>query len=158
MYINYLDALAGAGKTHALARHADRLARQGRKVLFIQPTKHLIDKTIQDELLPLDPPYPLRAIHSDADLVSDSVVGSLVAHFQKTGVGGEVLFATHAAFFRLSYIERKRDWTLIVDEVPQVDVFDERSLPDTHHLITSFLDLEPVGPSYGRLLIKGGDQ
>jgi superfamily II DNA or RNA helicase len=158
MYIDYLDALAGAGKTHALARHADQLARQGRKVLFIQPTKHLIDKTIQDELLPLDPPYPLQAIHSDAGLVSDSVVGSLVAHFQTTGVGGEVLFATHAAFFRLPYIERKRDWTLIVDEVPQVDVFDERSLPDTHHLITSFLSLEPVGPSYGRLLIKGDDQ
>ena len=125
MYIEYLDALAGAGKTRALARRADHLARRGRKVLFIQPTKHLIDKTIQDELWPLDPPYPYCAIHGDANLGSGSVVGSLVAHFQTTGVGGEILFATHAAFFRLPYIERKQDWTLFVDEIPQVDVFDE---------------------------------
>jgi len=46
MYIEFFDALAGAGKTRALARYADRLARRGQKVLFVQPTKHLIDKTI----------------------------------------------------------------------------------------------------------------
>ena len=158
MYIHYFDALAGAGKTHALARHGDHLARQGRKVLFIQPTKHLIDKTIQDELRPLDPPYSLCAIHSDADLGSDSVVNRLVTHFQTTGVGGEILFATHAAFFRLPYIERRRDWTLIVDEVPQVDVFEDRTLPDTHHLITQHLDLIPTGPTYGLLLRKEDGQ
>jgi superfamily II DNA or RNA helicase len=55
MTIKFLDSLAGSGKTRALARYADRLARRGHKVLFVQPTKHLIEKTIADELRPLAP-------------------------------------------------------------------------------------------------------
>ncbi len=107
MTIHYFNALAGAGKTHALARYADRLARGGQKVLFIQPTKHLIDKTIQDELLKLNPGYPYKAIHGDTDRKTTSVVGDLVAHFQQASPGGEVLFATHAAFLRLPHIQNK---------------------------------------------------
>ena len=153
MIMEYFDALAESGKTRASARYADRLARLNQKVLFVQPTKHLIDKTIADELKPLDPPYRYRAIHGDADL-SGSVVGDIVRHFQTTPQHeGEVLFITHAAFFRVPYIERKADWVLIMDEVPQVDVFEEWNLPDTHHLITPHLTLEPCGPAYGRLVM-----
>src|SRR3954470_23484585 len=114
MYIECFDALAGAGKTRALARYADRLARRGHKVLFVQPTKHLIDKTIADELGPLDPPYRYRAIHGDADL-EGTVVGEIVAHFQSAAqdegevlfITHEVLFITHAAFFRVPFLQRK---------------------------------------------------
>lgn len=158
MTILFFDALAGAGKTRALARYADRLARHGDKVLFIQPTKHLIDKTIQDELLPLDAPYPIKPIHGDTDLETNSVVRDLVAHFQQTPPGGEILFATHAAFFRLPFIQNKGDWILIVDEVPQVDVFDEKNLPETHNLITPYLALVPEGPRYGSLVRREDNQ
>jgi hypothetical protein len=150
--IHYFNALAGAGKTRALARHTDRIARLGHKVLFVQPTKLLIDKTIADELLPLGPSYPIRAIHGDTD--SGGVIGEIVAHFQQARDGGEVLFITHAAFMRLPYIEKKSRWHLIMDEVPQVDVFLELNLPDTHHLITPFLDLLPWDAAYGRLVAK----
>jgi superfamily II DNA or RNA helicase len=150
MSIHYFDALAGAGKTRALARRADRLAQRGQKVLFIQPTKHLITKTIEDELLPLDPSYAIRAIHGDTD--PNRVIGEIVAHFQATGDGGEVLFITHAAFMRVPYIENKGRWHLIMDEVPQVDVFEELNLPDTHSLITPLLELRPFDAAYGLLL------
>ncbi|TXM64002.1 hypothetical protein FV222_20395 [Methylobacterium sp. WL103] len=150
--IHILDALAGSGKTRALARYSHYLAGISHKVLFVQPTKHLITKTIADELRPLDPAYPVRAIHGDSH-VSKSVIADIVAHFQKAPPGsGEVLFITHAAFLLLPYIERKADWTLIVDEVPQVDCFQELRLPETHHLITPFLALMPGGASYGRLV------
>jgi len=155
MTIYYFDALAGAGKTRALALYADRLARRGQKVFFIQPSKLLINKTIEDELLPLEPPYSVKPIHGGTDLETDSVVADLVAHFQQTPPGGEVLFATHAAFMRLPYIENRGDWVLIVDEVPQVDVFEEKKLSETHHLITGDLALVPEGPRYGRLVTKG---
>ncbi len=152
MLFYYFDALAGAGKTRALAREADRLARFGFKVLFVQPTKHLIDKTIEDELLPLDPPYPCRAIHGDADLEGASVVGEIVGHFQDAEAGrGEVLFITHAALLRVPYLEKKNRWHLIMDEVPQADVFEEKNLTDTHDLILPLLTLLPSGPVYGRL-------
>ena len=152
MTIHILDALAGSGKTRALARYSDYLAGISHKVLFVQPTKHLITKTIADELQPLDPSYPVRAIHGD-NRITKSVIADIVAHFRAAAPGmGEVLFITHAAFLLIPYIERRTEWTLIVDEVPQVDCFEELRLPDTHHLITPFLDLVPGGAAYGRLV------
>ena len=153
MTIKFLDSLAGSGKTRALARYADRIARHGHKVLFVQPTKHLIEKTIEEELQPLDPEYPIRAIHGDAALETNSVVGDIVEHTRSTPRGkGEVLFITHAAFFQVPYFERKSDWVLLMDEAPQVDMFKEFPLPETHHLITSHLTLVPGGPVYGLLV------
>lgn len=152
MTIHYFDALAGAGKTHALALYADRLACRGQKVLFIQPTKHLITKTIEGELQPLDPAYPIRPIHGDTDT---AVIQEIVAHFRTTGDGGEVLFITHAAFQRLPYVNKRDCWHLIMDEVPQVDVFKELNLPESHLLITPFLDLLPFDAAYGLLVEKG---
>ncbi len=150
MIIRYFDALAGAGKTRALARYADWLARKHHKVLFVQPTKHLIDKTMAEELGPLDPEDPIRAIHGDE---TNSVIGDIVEHTRSTPRDkGEVLFITHAAFFRVPYFERKSDWVLLMDEAPQVDMFKEFPLPETHHLITSHLTLVPGGPVYGLLV------
>jgi hypothetical protein len=154
--IKYFNALAGAGKTYALALEADRLARLGQKVLFIQPSKLLINNTIRDELQTRDPSYPIHAIHGDADLETASVVGDIVAHFQQAKDGGEVLFITHAGFMRLPYVENKGNWHLIIDEVPQVDVFEEWNLPETHHLITPSLELVPHDPIYGRLVKREG--
>ncbi len=153
MTINFLDSLAGSGKTRALARYADRIARRGHKVLFVQPTKHLIEKTIADELRPFDPHYPIRAIHGDTALKPNSVVGDIVNHTQSTARdAGEILFITQTAFFRLPYIERRSDWVLLMDEVPQVDVFEEFNLSETHHLITAHLTVVPGGPVYGFLV------
>jgi superfamily II DNA or RNA helicase len=158
MSLYYFNALAGAGKTHALAQYADRIAQRGQKVLFIQPTKHLINKTIEGEFLKLDPKYRLNAIHGDEDLGGGSVIGNLVAHFQNTPPGGEVLFATHAAFMLLPFIQNRKDWVLLVDEVPQVDVFKELNLAETHHLLTPLLTLVPEGPRYGRLIQREDEQ
>jgi hypothetical protein len=122
-------------------------------VLFVQPTKHLIQKTITDELQPLEPAYPVRAIHGDTDLETNSVIGDIVNHLQSTDRDrGEVLFITHAAFFRVPYFENKGEWVLLMDEAPQVDVFEEFVLPETHHLLTLHLTLVPGGPVYGLLV------
>lgn len=149
--ICYFDALAGAGKTRALAREADRRARLGGKVLFVQPTKTLIDNTIKHELRPLNPGYPLKALHGET---SPSVVGDIVRHFKECGPGGEVLFITHAAFLLEPYLENKSRWSLIFDEVPQVDRYEERKLPETHSLLTPYLEIAPFDALYCRLLAR----
>ncbi len=152
MIVYELNTPAGSGKTRACARYADRLARDGQKVLFVQPTKDLITKTIAEELQPLAPTYPVREIHSDTCLKA-SVVAEAVAHFKNaTADQGEILFLTHAGFLLIPYIERKREWTLIMDEVPQVDQFEELRLPETHHLITPHLAVVPTGAAYARLV------
>lgn len=84
MTIYYFNALAGAGKTRALAHEAHRLASRGRKLLFTQPTKLLIDKTITDEFGPLMAKYPIRAIHGDTE---PSVISKIVAHIQQSRDG-----------------------------------------------------------------------
>jgi hypothetical protein len=76
-----------------------------------------------------------------------------VGHFRSAGRDeGEVLFITHAAFFRIPYFERKGDWVLLMDEAPQVDMFEEINLPKPHHLVTPHLTLVPGGPVYGLLV------
>jgi hypothetical protein len=53
--IHILPASAGSGKTCALVRYSHDLARLSRKVLFVQPIKHLIDKAIANELQAMCP-------------------------------------------------------------------------------------------------------
>ncbi|TPQ51484.1 hypothetical protein C2U72_08065, partial [Prosthecomicrobium hirschii] len=127
------------------------MARQGRKVLFVQPSRRLIDQTIRQEIEPLSPSYRMTPIHGD---VSHNVVQTLVEHFQAPSVGGEIVFATHAALLLLPYAENAGDWLLIVDEVPTVDVFEELVLPETHSILTDFLELVPTGAAYGDLVAR----
>lgn len=77
-----LPAPAGSGKTRSCARHADRLAPLGHKVLFVQPTQHLITKTEADELQPLVPPYLVTALHGGTLVANASVLAAVVAHFR----------------------------------------------------------------------------
>lgn len=156
MLIHYLNALAGAGKTRAFVRYADRLARRGLKTLIVQPTQDLIDKTVADELGQIAPSYPVTCFHGGRG--SGSVVGAIVQHLRKAKPGqGEVLFITHEAFVRLPYIHRPGDWVLLFDEVPAVDVFDPYTLPVTHSLITDHLALDARGPTYPRLKCRDDD-
>lgn len=157
MPIHYLNALAGAGKTRAFVRYADRLARRGFKLLIVQPTRNLIDKTVADELGQIARSYPVTCFYR-RDRVPGSVVGKIVQHMRQTKPGeGEVLFITHEAFVRLPYVHRRGDWVLLFDEVPAVDVFDPYELPVTHSLITSHLALDVRGPTHARLRCRDED-
>ncbi|MEJ1932782.1 DEAD/DEAH box helicase family protein [Nostoc sp. NIES-2111] len=139
MLIHYLDALAGAGKTHFLVRHAHALALSGQKVLIVQPTKDLIDQTHATELVPLYPNYPVRRIHSGT--VGDAVVDRIVTHLLGAEVGqGEILFITHQAFLLVPFWPRRQDWYVIVDELPQVLREHTYNLPRTHAVLTSALE------------------
>jgi superfamily II DNA or RNA helicase len=152
MTIQYVNALAGAGKTYALARHAHRLAGRGAKILFVQPTKTLIDHTIAHELEPLVPGYPFRAIHGD---VSSDVVEEIMQHAKDAGQGGEILFITHAAFFKLPFFQNAGNWHVLMDECPQVVEHRELTLTDTHELLTTLVDMEPFDALYGLLRDRG---
>lgn len=150
MAIYYFDAPAGAGKTHVLVEHAHRMAQQGQKVLFVQPSRELISRTITETLEPLGPTYLYRVIHGDTDA---NVTATIVRHFRDTTrYQGEILFITHAAFLRLPFLERASNWTVIVDELLQVDLFESFNIPDTHQLLTDALTFVPGASGYGRFL------
>lgn len=144
----YTSALAGSGKTYALVRYAHSLARKGRKVLFVQPTKELIDKTVTDELGVL-PPIRHRRIHGTTE--PGRVVAEIVRHFKETDDGGEIVFITQSAFLRTPYLENKNRWIAIFDEVIQVDQPAEFNIPDTKDLILPHLETSPYDTRYARL-------
>jgi len=125
--IDFLGALAGAGKTYRLSRYPHKGAMQGAKIVIVQSSMLLIDHTVRDEFGAL-PEIPLRAIHSGN---CPSPIASIIAHSEQAGDRGEVLMVTQQALLRLPYFEHKQDWTLIVDEIIQVDAFAEFNLPET---------------------------
>jgi hypothetical protein len=128
----FVDGVCGSAKTYAAVRHAHRLARLGKKVLFVQPSIFLINQTLND-LASLAPEVRFRAIHGET---SDRVITGIVEHLKHTTLDGEILFISHAALMLLPYFHRRQDWHLIMDEVPQADWCAEFSVPDTHRLIT----------------------
>lgn len=154
MAIQYFDALAGAGKTRALSRYAIRLATAGERVLFVQPSKQLIEATIRDELGQAAGAFSVRAVHGGN---SRQVVQEIIQHFNSIEPGkGSVLFITHAAFMRLSYIENRHHWHLIFDEVPTVDVAEPFNIAETHRMITDALCFSPHDAAYGILTAREG--
>ena len=130
--MHYVDGPCGSAKTYAAIRHAHRLARLGKKVLFVQPSIFLIDQTLAD-LAKLTPDIRIRAIHGET---SERVIADIIDHSKHTSQDGEILFITHSALMLLPYLHRRHDWHVIMDEVPQADWCSEFNIPHTHRLIT----------------------
>ena len=132
LILNYVDGLCGSAKTSKAARHAHRIALLGKKVLFVQPSIHLIKQTV-DDLAKLTPDVRFRAIHGEN---SNRVIADIIEHTKHTALDGEILFITHSALMLLPYFHRKADWHVILDEIPQADWCAEFNIPHTHRLIT----------------------
>ena len=112
--ILYIDALAGAGKTYAIVRHAHKLVTRGGKVIIAQPTKQLIDRTVADELSQLSG-IRYRVIHGDS---TSSVIAEIVRHLNECGNEPELLFITQASFFALpSFWMRSRRSTATTSSI-----------------------------------------
>ena len=65
MKINFCSAPCGSGKTYQIINRACEWAKLGRRVIDLQPTKELIERTVQEELLrrPDAPTY--KVFHGD---------------------------------------------------------------------------------------------
>ena len=149
----YIDALAGAGKTRAIVHEAHKWVLRGAKVLIVQPTKLLIDRTVADELRQLSP-IPYRVIHGDTDT---DVIAKIVRHLNQAGHSPELLFISQAAFFALPFFAKPERWIVILDEIPQIDDHDEFNLPDNPELLFPHIQVESVDGRYG-LVNPNGDQ
>jgi hypothetical protein len=143
LIFDYADGLCGSATTYAAVRYAHRLARLGKKVLFVQPSIFLINQTVSD-LATLTPEVRFRAIHGET---SEHVIADIINHAKHTALYGEVLFITHSALMLLPYVHRKADWHVIMDEIPQADWCAEFNVPNTHRLITDRFDVDAEAAS-----------
>lgn len=147
--IHINSAACGAGKTRATALRAIRLARDGERVLIVQPTLELIDQTVADEIKPIAAGVRVTAIHGEN---SETVVRDIVRHLREPQPGGEILLITHSAHERLPHVPASMVWHLIYDEVPQTIWSAERNLTRNHRLLLDGVTAEPSEyPEYVRI-------
>ncbi|WP_238182826.1 hypothetical protein, partial [Methylobacterium trifolii] len=148
--IYYINALAGAGKTFAMYRHAHALAADGEGVLIVLPTVKLIGEVAAD-LRSLSPVVAIDVIHTG---VAESVVRSVLAALFQGPQKGRILIITWAAILRLPFFPNKAAWHVFIDEVPQVYSSVTAIVPETHKFLTGHVDMRPKGPRYGRIAVR----
>src|SRR5579872_2484112 len=101
MKIKYIDALAGAGKTHALLEIVHFLSFLNEIVLVVQPTRELIDRSVSDYRRRFKTTR-VKTIYSDGQ--NCSVVDQIMGYL-KNPEPGIPLFITQIAFLRIPFLE-----------------------------------------------------
>lgn len=125
--VEYLDALAGAGKTRAAARWGVNQAhKKDKKIIIAQPSIYLITQTleaIEKYCSAKNLPVKVTAIYGEdarhgIAATSAHVVGDITKHLNEAAHDiGEILLMTHAAFQLIPYFHRKKYWSVLWDEV-----------------------------------------
>ena len=151
MKINFCSAPCGSGKTHQLIESACRLAKSGEKVLFLQPTKELIDKTIEQELRSRSDPPPHQKFYGATK--GQSVARSLMEYFHYPMECGHIVFATHQVLPFVRFWENQSLWHVFVDEELQVSKQGYFKVPWTHQLITDYIDCRAHDAIYSRVYV-----
>lgn len=153
MKIKYCSARCGAGKTRQIVNRAIELAKEGELVLILQPTKELINKTIEDEL-ERRPDRPYHKVFHGGTIGAGRFVAQELTEFLVSPPPdrGVIVFATHQAFPLIPYWPTKGDWHLMIDECPQAFRCDTHRIPKTHSIITDDLSIEPYDSIYGAVV------
>lgn len=159
MIINYCPAYCGAGKTHKIVNRGCELASRGENVLIVQPTKELINKTVESELL-MRPNIPSYKV-IDGDTVGSGSVASALTEYSKLVASsyskqmtseGHIVFTTHQSLPYVRYFEQKHKWHVLIDEAPQIPGYSNYKVPHTHPILTDHIELEPYNAIYSRLI------
>jgi hypothetical protein len=147
--IKYIDAPSGAGKTYAIQEKVDNLAQEGKTVIVAQPTKILIDETV-DSVRKRHPDLDVRAIHSD----NTEEVAKRIMDYGTYPDATPPLFITYAGFERVPFFLNRNEIHVVIDEIPQVhEIFDEK-LKANHSVITKHLVCGPCSNRrYARLQV-----
>jgi hypothetical protein len=105
--------------------------------LYVAPSRKLIGET-QKTLkgFGLDP----MVITSDTH--ADHVRASIIEFMNHAEDAGEILLITWNAFVDLPYLNRRQNWRVIIDEVPQLDRFYGPRLPRNLSFLTEHIDIE----------------
>jgi hypothetical protein len=155
MKINFCSAPCGSGKTRQLIESASRLANKGANVLFLQPTKELIDKTIEQELQRRSDSPPYQKFYGASK--GHSVARELMEYFHHPMECGHIVFATHQVLPFVRFWENQSLWHVFVDEELQVAKNLWHKVPWTHGLITDHIELYPYDAIYSRVDVTNED-
>ena len=136
--ISFVSAPCGAGKTRSTCQHIAERA-QFQNFLYVAPSKDLLKQTLGE----------LQRLGVSAKIItSDShpkrVKAEVIDFIRRARDQGEVLLITWSAFIDLPYFHRPEFWTVVIDEVPQVDRFYPLMLPFNHGFLIEHFELFPT--------------
>jgi hypothetical protein len=150
--ISYSSAPCGSGKTHQIANRARDLAERFEKVIILQPTRDLLEKTAAEEL----DQFPCTIFHRGT--VEGPVAKALADYVAEVPDDiREVVMATHQVLPYIKNFANKEKWHVFIDEALQVVRYDKHEIPQTHDLITRYLTVRSVNSVYGRVRLIDGD-
>ena len=152
MKINFCSAPCRSGKTYQLITTACQIAEQGDIVVFLQPTKELVDKTIETQLLRQFTPPPYEKFYGNN--LHHSVAWKLSEYLKTPMDGGHIIFATHQVIPHVRFWANKSRLHVIVDEELQVVKHGCFRIPHTHKLITDYVEPVPHDAIYSRIIVK----
>ncbi|WP_417794718.1 DEAD/DEAH box helicase family protein [Terasakiella pusilla] len=158
--IKYVDALAGTGKTrNACNWSIEQVLKNHQNIVIVQPSTDLTAQTeinIQATADSLGTPVKVVRIDNTIErieFVTKEIREYLIRIPSDYGV---VLIITHQAFLKLKDFPNKEKWTLIVDEIPDVDQGYKYQIPLSQGLLTPLLDLCDLDNGYSLVTAKKG--
>jgi hypothetical protein len=151
--IYYVNGVAGSFKTTRALEWAAKFARIGNKIIIASPAMNLIEQSFDNAIK-----LGATCYRFDSATHPDTVYADLCAFMKEPHDGGCIVFITHKCLFDLPYWgPHKRDWHLIVDEIPQIDRdwCWNLSHEQTVRFLLDPLEVRDVGRNlYLRLLVK----
>ena len=151
--VRFVSAPCGSGKTYAACEYIK--ANQSLKNhIYVAPSLELIaetNKTLSD--LGLKP----RVITSDTH--PGHVKGNIIKFLKDAAELGEVLLITWNAYVDLPYVNRRDNWQIIIDELPQLDRFYGWMLPRNLTFLTEHVDIDECSGNeqVSKVVVKNGD-
>ena len=119
--------------------------------LYVAPSRRLVAETEKTlKTLGLDP--VVITSNSHGGHVKASII-ELINHAEDAG---GILLITWNAYVDLPYLNRRENWQVIIDEVPQVDRFHPWMLPHNLSFLTEQIDIEEggVNDKVARVVVK----
>jgi hypothetical protein len=134
----YVSAPSGSGKTRAMVLQAIENVKRYNKTIIALPTVKLINEIINHDVYRKKLPK-YKVFHHE---VCEGSVSRELLKFAKTPVAQEqLIFVTHAALMQMQFLMKKvfSEWSLLIDEAPQIIQGYSFKLPETHNLITDHI-------------------
>jgi hypothetical protein len=151
--IKFCAAPCGSGKTHLTINRACELVQNHNRVLVLQPTRELIERTVKEEVPARAYPPPIRVFHGGT--VGDGKVSKALADYARQPPDTpEIVLATHQVLPHIKQFANKGEWHVLIDEALQADRYQQHRVPQTHNLITDHLDVMPVNAIFGRVTVR----
>ena len=136
----------GPGRPTRISNRARNLAERFEKVIILQPTRDLLEKTAAEEI------HPFRCKIFHKGTVEGPVAKALADYVAEVPDDvPEVVLATHQVLPYIKNFENKQKWHVLIDEALQVVRYDKHEIPQTHDLITKYLSVRSVNSVYGRV-------